>query len=311
MVVGIHCVPGYSLNDPNNALPIVVRNLLNCAVPIFLTLSAYFMSKKNFRSKEDVFAFWRKYIPKVYVPCIIWSLPIFSLSIYYEGGVSIGAIVWMLLCGYSIYYFIALIIQYYLLLPLLIRLNSLKWVIISGIISFASVYIVKYQLPQLPMLLYGGPFVLWIVFYMLGIYLASQKGRYSIKYPIVIAVAAIALQYIEGQYIYSLGSNLNGLGIKPSAFLYSIAIILILLSSKVQQAYVTNHITDVIEKIGKISFGIYLIHCYFLIYIIPYLQINIWIGKWVLALLLSVAFIQCAKLILPAKFSTNILGFRG
>ncbi len=86
MVVGIHCVPGYSLNYPDNALPVIVRNLLNCAVPIFLTLSAYFMSKKNFRSKEDVFAFWRKYIPKVYVPCIIWSLPIFSLSIYYEGG---------------------------------------------------------------------------------------------------------------------------------------------------------------------------------------------------------------------------------
>ena len=86
MVVGIHCVPGYSLNDPNNALPIVVRNLLNCAVPIFLALSAYFMSKKSFRSKDDVFVFWRKYIPKVYVPCMTWSLPILLLSIHYGGG---------------------------------------------------------------------------------------------------------------------------------------------------------------------------------------------------------------------------------
>lgn len=311
MVIGIHCVPKYSFNNTSDSIPIIIRQILNCAVPIFLALSAFFMSKKNLSSKDKMLKFWRKYIPKVYIPCIVWSTPILLLSMRYEGGITIYSIMWMLACGYSIYYFIALIIQFYILLPLLQKFNNLNYLLIAGLISFICVYFVKYQLPQLPLLLYGGPFILWIVFYMLGMYLASHKIQLPIIYPIIITIIAIALQYIEGYYIYNLDPNLNALGLKPSSFLYSISVILILLSNNAQKLYKSNFLTKTIEKIGNISFGIYLIHCYFLTYIIPYFSLNSWGSRWLMALMLSIVFIFIAKKVVPRKIATNLLGFRG
>ena len=68
MVVGIHTFPGASWDNPNDVLPIAIRQILNCAVPIFLALSAYFIANKKFDTSKDVFPFWKKQIPKVYIP---------------------------------------------------------------------------------------------------------------------------------------------------------------------------------------------------------------------------------------------------
>ena len=49
MVVGIHTFPKCTWDDSSDWGLIVVRQILNCAVPIFLALSAFFLTKKNFR----------------------------------------------------------------------------------------------------------------------------------------------------------------------------------------------------------------------------------------------------------------------
>lgn len=66
--------------------------------------------------------FWRKQMTKVYIPTMIVSLPYLALALMY-GENPLIAVLTMLVCGYSIYYFIALILQYYALLPILQKVN--------------------------------------------------------------------------------------------------------------------------------------------------------------------------------------------
>ena len=114
MVVGIHtyCVPDGSTN---HLLYVIGRELLNFAVPLFLVISGIF-AMRSFRKTGTYIPYLKKQIPKVYIPTIIWSLPWFALALHSGKGIAISTL-YLFICGYSIFYFIALIIQMYCLLP--------------------------------------------------------------------------------------------------------------------------------------------------------------------------------------------------
>ena len=142
MVVAIHTYGAGNFESINGTIRIISRQILNCAVPIFLALSGFFLGCKTFDNKHGIIQFFWKQIPKVYIPCIIWSLPWSILAI--KLGVSIEIqLIKIFLCACSIYYFIALIIQYYLLLPFLQKYPK-RNLSISIIISTISILIVTY-----------------------------------------------------------------------------------------------------------------------------------------------------------------------
>ena len=82
MVVGIHTYSNtQSINyDLISIIKIILRLSFNCAVPLFLAISGYFIAKKNLNSFTECNAFWKKQIPTVYIPCLIFSLPWFIIS---------------------------------------------------------------------------------------------------------------------------------------------------------------------------------------------------------------------------------------
>lgn len=117
MVVSIHTFAATVQNGSQaNDLTILLRQVLNCAVPLFLAISGYFLARK--KSERSYLQFWKRQIPKVYIPTLIWSLPYLALYIW-QGNDWLKGIVIFAVCGFSIYYFIALIVQYYLLFPVL------------------------------------------------------------------------------------------------------------------------------------------------------------------------------------------------
>lgn len=126
MVVGIHTVVNYSpgFETFEDICTIIARSLLNCAVPLFLAISGYFIAKKKITSKKEYLLFLKKQIPKVYIPCLIFSVPYFLLAIYSGSNGVLKPLVTMFACGFSVYYFIALIMQYYILLPLFVKFNK-------------------------------------------------------------------------------------------------------------------------------------------------------------------------------------------
>lgn len=59
MVIGIHTFkPGYSV--------VFVRQIIQCAVPLFLAISGLFTAKKNFSTAGSYSAFLKRQLPRVY-----------------------------------------------------------------------------------------------------------------------------------------------------------------------------------------------------------------------------------------------------
>lgn len=116
MVVAIHTF----ISDCHS---VAVRQVMNAAVPLFIAISGFFLSKKNISTKSDHFTLLKRQIPKVYIPTLIFSLPFFALAIH-SGESAFKSVVNLFICGFSIYYFIAFIIQCYVALPFVTRLES-------------------------------------------------------------------------------------------------------------------------------------------------------------------------------------------
>lgn len=91
MVVGIHTYPSeMTMSDGlSEFIQIVIRNALNCAVPLFLAISGYFIARKKLDTFAGCRAFWQKQIPTVYIPCLVFSIPwlvLHCVSVNYAGG---------------------------------------------------------------------------------------------------------------------------------------------------------------------------------------------------------------------------------
>lgn len=313
MVVGIHTFIPLSMDSIAGYISAFVRQILNCAVPIFLALSGYLLGTKPLEDKDARLIFWKKQISKVYIPALLWSVPYFVMSIIpisSRGGESVGLrIVTFLVCGYSIYYFIALIVQYYLLLPLLQK-NKSALLPISAVISLVSISLITYIIAihdvSLPLIVYAGPFITWFVFFMLGVYYSSSKINYTIKQAIAVTVVGFFIECIETYWLNT--SYGGGYGIKLSAFIYSIGIILLILSPEAKTAYKSNKFTYIIAYIGNISFGVYLIHC-FVIKLVNYiLPASSWVISWSLVVIITLLIIVAARKLLPYNLR-KYLGF--
>lgn len=297
MVMAIHTFQ-FSPQDNgiSSTLSVLIRQILNSAVPIFLAISGFFIVNRKY---GDII---KKQIPKVYIPCLVWSIPYLAISIY-KGTDSIEvSFLNYIFCGYSIYYFVALIIQYYLLVPVL--KNNQVGVILSGCISIISIIAITWYLRiegnALPLILYAGPFVVWVVFFVIGMYLSKHKRDYSLSILLVLLVLSFASQYWEYRLI-------GGVGIKATSFVFSFIAILILFSQKAVKLYKSNMITNIICKIGDISFGLYLMHCFVVMGVQKLLPFHLWIIDWLLVVAISSILIFCTKKIIP-ELSKKYLG---
>ena len=301
MVVGIHT---YTLGKDST----VVRQLLNTAVPLFIAISGYCLSQKRMENKDDYLFFLKKKFSKVYLPVLVWSLPLYAIALY-SGSSIIKQTILLLSCGLSIYYFVAFIMQCYVVLPVInnyISGNKRRVVIVSCLISFAWIAGVMYmntiQGKGIPLILYAGPLPCWLMFFVLGVMIGHKPERnYSIILPMVITILGFILSVIETDYL--LDHYGKGVGIKPSSFIYSAGMIFLMFSNKVENLIRrTGAIYRFIIWIGSLSFGIYLVHCYFISFFVKRLPIDSWLLQWSLALFLTVVFILILRKLLPTKY---------
>ena len=231
------------------------------------------------------------------------------MDIFGGGILSAKKLILFIVCGYSIYYFIALIIQYYILLPVLQKHKSFM-LAISGAISMISITLITYisQIKgvNLPLIVYAGPFTTWFVFFMLGVYYSIMPRNYSLVWPIILTTAGFILEGFETYYL-----NINyggGYGIKLSAFIYSVGTIMLMLSTKISAPYKSNKVTSVIEYIGRISFGIYLSHCYVISAVKHICPSFPWWFIWMLIIVVTSLTIVVSHKILPKRIN-KYLGF--
>lgn len=296
MVIAIHT---YHKGEDNIAL----RQIFNAAVPLFIAISGFFLSKKQIEQKSHYVQFLKRQIPKVYIPTIVWSLPLFAVSVK-SGEIVLDNVIRLFICGFSIYYFVAFIIQCYILLPLLkfIEMKFYKGgVILSCSISiiWIGLYVLYkgYDGMPLPTIAYAGPFPCWIGFFTLGIALGMNSTRdYSFTWPLTLLLIGFLITIFTSSYFHV------GDGQKPSSFIYSIGLVLVLFNSRVEGVLRSKNILyRFVLRIGEISFPIYLMHMYIVRFVMPHIDISNWLFRALFVLVTNTALIFTLKWMLPSR----------
>lgn len=314
MVVAIHTI---DVKVYESFFGFLIRNIFNCAVPIFLGLSGYLINTKiKYNNNKEYWSFIKKRIHRIYIPTLFWSLPFFLYNIY-KGNPLIKSLLLFFICGYGVFYFIAVLLQYNLLIRLMLYISKkTKRVFVALLISVSYVFIINYILHikgySLPLILYAGFFPLWIVFFVFGIYLKT-KNLFSFKISLICSLLFLVISALE-TYYYSNGfSSPIALGIKPSSFLFSFFMLQsVVYYTKMEVTFFNRkklffYIKKALANIGMISFGIYLNHIPIVI-LLKKTNLNNSIIIFVLTLITSIFIIYLSKILLPKKVY-NFIGF--
>lgn len=302
MVVGIHT---FNVNTANIA-SIPLRTLICCAVPLFVTLSAFFVSQKEFKD-GSFFKWFINQTKKIYIPMLLWSIPYLIISIHDNTYTLRYTLFLYFLGGFSIYYFITFIIQGYLFMPILKKINIMGGVIIINLLWItAFVYLQNIRGYSFPLLYSGTPFPMWMMFFYLGIRIAQGNRLYNTKMHLCGAIIFwVIAMFATHWYVSNYGT---GYGIKPSTHIMSAFLIMFLFSRNIEQ-WVNSHfegnsLYKLLCKIGKDSFGIYLTHCFTIKYVMPYFNIkDWWLFSWIIVLFLTWGFCLLIKATMPKKIS--------
>lgn len=308
MVVAIHTFIAREFDNFQSICAISMREIFNVAVPLFLAISGFFIGRKKIESNYQIITFWKKQIPKVYIPTLFWSVPYLTLALYHQQSLLKNILVF-LLCGYSIYYFIALIIQCYLLLPFIQKkmLNyAMGGVILS--LSLICVAVISYtSITRFPLIVFAGPVIVWLIFFWIGVFLSRSERNYKIGWIFIGVLLSFVLMLIETKFRHE--ATDGGYGIKPSSFIFSFLMILLLLSKRMEQKYVKDNIINkVLTVVGDYSFPIYLIHCFVITIVFHFVTISNWIVRWTIVVAITMLFICLVRKVLPNK-CLKIIGF--
>ena len=292
-VVAIHTFPGIE----SNVLEKMLRLLMNISVPIFLMVSGYFLGKKNLNTKAKCILFEKNQITKIYIPMLLWSLPYLAYSIY-KSGFSFKYLIQYFIGGYSIYYFIALIIQCYLLLPFIQKHISNKLVYFAILINYLGISVLYYLMVikdfSLPLIVYAGPFPIWILSFVLGVYFSKYKSILN-NYTLLI----LLLISIIGMYLESTLTNTFGI-LRFSWPLYSFSFLSLVMQNKNK-----SFSSSLLVYLGNISFMIYLTHMFFVPIsskLYQHIGYNIWLLSVLTVLLFSVCFIRFIQVCCSCKY---------
>lgn len=284
----------------------VFRNLLGCCVPFFVAVSGYFLCNKEISTRFAYSNFIKTRLLTVYRPMLIWGLPWLLLGLlsvkkltsfcYVMGMYFLG--------GLSILYFIMLIIELYLLLPLIQKINK------AGVflLSIASILVtfgwslVTYALNiHLPLIVYCS-FPTYIGFFALGCYLGKKQTSVKVRYSISIIILGLVLAVVESYYWLNYNPANNWLGLKPSVQLLAFGVILLLFSRKLSDTYKSTKVKQIVEWFGVQSMSIYMSHMLvkFALNIVGFTP-SLWVTNWIVVFALDIIFILILIKFLPRK----------
>lgn len=272
-------VPNFDqLGTPSYYVLLAIRQLTVWAVPAFLFVSGFFVAYAA-RGRQSTLS-WkmvRVRITNLLVPYLIWSVVIFIGDALQ--GITYTPLEYLERLAFGRadgggYFYIPLLIQCYLLVPLMAPIARTRWKLLLlasallQLVAFGSRYLDLFGVkgPGLRLLVKVTPswsFFMWAFFFPLGIvcglyirqlkaWLARRKWRILVA-AIVLGSLAIA----EPELIYRVTGRewrFNPLTIATS--LYSVAFVLCFLAFD----KVSIPRSRIVQQVGKRSYAIYLLH---------------------------------------------------
>lgn len=281
-VVSIH-TSAYMWDKMNPAtlshdLIVAINAFCRFAVPLFLTISAYGLYLAYYDRPLRLKDFYTKRLQSALIPYLVWTLVYFLWNNLYKGR-PYGArdLYYYITLGKTTYhlYFMSIIIQFYLVFPLMmwvLKKDRLRYpfIILLALYSLFDFYFVK--------LTYGASyFFTYAVFFAIGFFLADwhRQGKKLPKwfqYGISLMAGLSMIYYVINSYFVKVGHSLFiAQAFNLSWWLYSISFIILLFM--VLQRLPLNRPNPLVATISHHTFTIYLAHplmMYFLREVVDY-----------------------------------------
>ena len=145
--------PMDQMGSPEYSLLRLIEQVVVVGIPVFLFVSGYFITISAGRSQTNLS--WKLIINRIknlIIPYLVWSVVVVFLAILQGQQFSLSDLVFRLLTGGTspVLYFVPLLIQFYLLSPILVPLAKNHW---KGLLVFTGVVQLLVQLAQYPMFL--------------------------------------------------------------------------------------------------------------------------------------------------------------
>ncbi len=262
----------------------LIEQLIVFAIPTFLFVSGYSVAVAAGRSQETVS--WKLVLNRIRVlviPYLVWSAVVIALRVLESRRVTPAELFSWIFTGSSneVFYFVPLLIQFYLLSPWLVRWARYNWkglLLVTGLLQvgvqlLAYPELMGWQSPVVQSLSSIVPkwfFLARIFWFPLGIICGlypTQFRQILFRYAahlISITVFFILLGVLEWEAYYRLAGQ-NWLSHRETLLdnLYTLALLFSLLAVDAQSLpWVTR-----ISNLGVRSYGIYLTHSLFIVYL--------------------------------------------
>ncbi|MEG1834488.1 MAG: acyltransferase [Oscillospiraceae bacterium] len=327
-VILIHCTTGLSyiesgLTSFNSIYYIIMRNIINFPVPIFIFLSGFFTNIDL--AKNDVKSYYKKKLLRLFVPFVIWTTFYNAYwmvtNILKNEPINVIAMIKAYFFGTSHLYFIVLLLWLILVTPIIVKcLNSkLKS---SIVFSITTVFLIVSYIMQLGLqkkIPHLEISFIYIGFYYLGMYCKDKKIDFK-KYfnkntSIIFLIFAFVINLSETIILLKIKADIGFAfdQMTIGGFLYGFSIIVYLLVNQKDKSK-----SSLLTYIGDNSFGIYFVHIFWLAVItniykflnisFPFIFIN-QIIELIIALSFSMLSIIIVNKIFGKKISSRIFGF--
>ncbi len=277
-----------------------INQLVRFAVPVFILISGLLLSLSGyeFAGISGYLAFIKKRLQKIFIPYILWSIFYIMFnkredlrSILNEPGSFLAETGKKLLYGtaHVHLYFIIIILQLYLLYPVLHYLmKHNKKLVLACCFMLTLLFQTGIYLQALKIIVFPAPilpnymfFPTWIFFFVFGMYFAEDLE--TRKEWICRRTTLIALLWAAGFVLLMLDSRFTGtfdLSIRPSVILYSLITFLLLYALSLRLQDGRPRITKILDWISYQSFTIYLCHLFIIKMILLFTRHPADTGMW-------------------------------
>lgn len=260
IVIHVSAIGVVSFNQTSSYYKFIIfiNRFFSFAVPAFIFLSGM-TNSYNKIGKVNYFKFIKRKVSRILIPYLVWNIIYYTvLLICYDWQINIVFFLRKFITGDMYYhlYFVVIIVQLYLLTPvfdyIFSKYNKNNILIIAAIITILSSIKLKF--------IYSDRiFLKYLIYYVLGIYAAKEYNTFVKKvkkYKVFSFITYIILTIIYAILFHYKNYTVIDYICVP----FSIVSIIFYYSVCMNLNMCKNKIYNVITKISKSSYYIYLMH---------------------------------------------------
>ena len=285
IAVGVIHSCGFAWNpkeNPDVLIPyLVTRQIFGFAVPLFVFLSGYLLGRHDFGGWADYTRFLRKRILRLIPPYLFWSLVAVGIDTAHGKPWDRMELTHALLYGRVMVplYFVPMIMQLYLSLPVWTWLNRWRWLSIAAALLISGWlwgYYWRVSAPWWYMVMAGS----WLVYFVLGVMWRRQgvpQFHWSRQLSLLGTVAAVLISSVISLHCWHHGMFvLSTSSLRWDSALYSFCLIWWLMQHKEWLETAPRWLV----WLGRNSFFAYLSHAFVLHRLGQMSQSFGWVGQW-------------------------------